>query len=398
MLEAYRDDATWVRALIDGGESERVEFKSSPKSDLREAICALANDLSGSGKPGFLCVGITDDKWNARLRIDDGLLASLAQMRSDGNLQPLPSLDVRSLEFDGEAFALIVVRATDDPPMRYRGRVWVRVGTTTQVASPQDERVLVERRTSSSLPFDHRPVNETSLSDIDHDYFDEEYLPAAYAPEVLEMNGRSRAEQLEALRFVAQTTPTVAGILVLGKQPRRSLPGAYAQFVVFAGCDLTSDVADQKMLEGRLDAIAQQLIELARLIVAVPLHLRSGDRDRKTPRYPLAALQEFIVNALLHRTYEGTNAPTRVYAFEDRVEVWSPGGPYGIVSKTTFGQPGVTDYRNPVLADALHVLGFAQRFGFGIAAARSALSENGNPVPVFQIDQSFVNVIVRAAG
>ncbi len=60
-----------------------------------------------------------------------------------------------------------------------------------------------------------------------------------------------------------------------------------------------------------------------------------------------------------------------------------------------FGQPGVADYRNPSLAEALRVLGFVQRFGVGIATARRELLENGNPPPQFEVNPSHVGVILR---
>ena len=66
----------------------------------------------------------------------------------------------------------------------------------------------------------------------------------------------------------------------------------------------------------------------------------------------------------MHRTYESTNAPVRVSWFSDRIEILSPGGPFGAVTADTFGQHGITDYRNPNLA--MRTLGFVQRFGVGI--------------------------------
>ena len=84
-------------------------------------------------------------------------------------------------------------------------------------------------------------------------------------------------------------------------------------------------------------------------------------------------------------TYEATNAPIHVYWYDDRIEIMSPGGPYGAVTPETFGQPGVVDYRNPNLAEALRVLGFVQRFGFGIPTARRELEKNGNPPLTFEV-------------
>jgi ATP-dependent DNA helicase RecG len=65
----------------------------------------------------------------------------------------------------------------------------------------------------------------------------------------------------------------------------------------------------------------------------------------------------------MHRTYEGTNAPVRCYWFNDRIEIISPGGPFGEVTAENFGRPGITDYRNRNLADAMKVYGLIQRFG-----------------------------------
>ena len=73
--------------------------------------------------------------------------------------------------------------------------------------------------------------------------------------------------------------------------------------------------------------------------------------------------------------------PNMLYWFTDRVEVHSPGGPYGRVTKENFGQPGFYDYRNPNVAAVMKELGYVQRFGFGIATARREMAENGNPPP-----------------
>ncbi|WP_442866881.1 ATP-binding protein [Acidovorax sp. NCPPB 4044] len=97
----------------------------------------------------------------------------------------------------------------------------------------------------------------------------------------------------------------------------------------------------------------------------------------------------------MHRTYEATHAPVRVTWFNDRIEIVSPGGPYGIVNAGNFGQPGITDYRNPHLAEALKVLGYVQRFGVGITTARRLLADNGNPPPEFEVSATHVLVTVR---
>jgi ATP-dependent DNA helicase RecG len=109
----------------------------------------------------------------------------------------------------------------------------------------------------------------------------------------------------------------------------------------------------------------------------------------------MVALRQLARNAILHRNYEGTNAPVRIYWFSDRIEIHSPGGPYGQVTRQNFGQPGLTDYRNPHLAEAMGNLGYVQKFGVGIALARKALADNGNPPPEFDVPDGYVVAIVR---
>lgn len=85
----------------------------------------------------------------------------------------------------------------------------------------------------------------------------------------------------------------------------------------------------------------------------------------------------------------------RILWFEDRIEVTSPGGPYGIVTKDTFDQR--TDYRNPALAAAIKTLGYVNRFGRGITLVRMALEQNGNPPAEFQVEDTYWSVTVRRA-
>ena len=86
----------------------------------------------------------------------------------------------------------------------------------------------------------------------------------------------------------------------------------------------------------------------------------------------------------------------RVHWFADRIEIASPGGLYGRITPESFGT-GDTDYRNPLLAEVMHNLGFAQRFGLGVPLAREALAANGNPAPEFRFEKTRVVATVRAA-
>jgi ATP-dependent DNA helicase RecG len=155
-------------------------------------------------------------------------------------------------------------------------------------------------------------------------------------------------------------------------------------------------IQDQKEVSGSLSDQLRRLDEIIAANIEQSADL-SGPRQQDRASYPVTGLQEFVRNAVIHRTYEGTAAPSRMTWFDDRVEIASPGGPYGMVSIDAFGAEGLTDYRNPALAEAAKAMGFVQRFGSGIPRARAALARNGSLPPEFRVEPTYVHVTVRAA-
>jgi len=224
------------------------------------------------------------------------------------------------------------------------------------------------------------------------------YLPAALPTDILEENNRTVQQQLTSMRFASvgsETIPTTLGILVIGKEPTFFLPGAYIQFLRIDGTELTAPIKDQKQLAGPLPDVLRQLDEILQLNISTATDITAEPVEIRHPDYPIVALQQLTRNAVLHRTYEGTNAPVRITWFSDRIEIQNPGGPFGQVNRQNFGKPGITDYRNPHLAEAMKNLGYIQRFGIGISLARNELAKNGNVPPEFTIDEMNVLVTLR---
>ena len=379
-------------------ESDRVERKESAADTnrLRRTICALANDLPGHGLPGVVFIGVEDDGSCADITVDDRLLTKLAGMKDDGTIIPIPSLVVQKHVLSGCEVASIVVEPSRSPPVRYRGRVWVRVGPTVRTATPEEEQRLSERRRAGERPFDQRPAEDATVEHLDLDYFVSHYLPQAVSQEVLEDNRRSPHRQLRSLRLLVDDMPTWGALLGLGRDPQGWIPGAYVQFLRIDGTEITDPIRSQRTLTGRIEDVLRRLDELLELNISVRTEVASASREARSPDYPLAALRQLARNAVMHRSYEGTNAPVQLYWYSDRVDMRSPGGLYGRVTPENFGT-GAVDHRNPLVAEMMHHLGFAQRFGLGIPLARKELEENGNPEPDFDFLPTHVVVTVRAA-
>ena len=387
--------------LLRRGESEQVEFKEafagSARRTIPETICEFANDMAGTGKVGVVFVGVRDNGDIVGAQVTDELLRTLADMKYDGRITPVPSMTVQKRTFNGKDVAVIQVQPSDSPPVRFGGNIHIRTGSRRGHASPQDERILRERARAGHTPFDINPLPIADVSDLNLLQFENEYLPRVVSPEMLAANNRTRTQQLASTKMIVSEedpTATVLGILVLGKSPSDFVNGSYVQFLKIDGRDLSDEVADSAEIHGTISDVLHELDGKIKSHNRRTVDFTSGPVERSTNLFPLPAVQQLLHNAIMHRTYENTNAPVRVTWFLDRIEILSPGGPFGVVSAGNFGRPGITDYRNPNLAEALHVLGFVQRFGVGIPLARQLLENAGHPPPIFDVDGDHVLVTI----
>ncbi|MCK5521479.1 MAG: putative DNA binding domain-containing protein, partial [Candidatus Marinimicrobia bacterium] len=394
-MKRFTDDV--LIDLLDDIESDRVERKESFKGDVpkkaRQAICAFANDMPGYNEPGVLFIGAKDIGEPSYIKITDQLLLSLADMKTDGNILPLPVLSVEKRLLKGAEMAVVTVMPSDMPPVRYDGRIWIRTGPRRSIANEQEERLLSERRRIKFLPYDLHPVIGASLGDLSRVFFEEEYLPRAFATDILEANGRTYEERLAACRMIVapdDPTPTVSGILTLGRKPQDFIPGARIQFLRIKGNKWGDEVIDEMRIDG---TIQNQIIVLDQKMKShnrVSIEIITSPREIRHYHYPLSALQQLTRNAVMHRSYEGTNSPVMVYWFDDRIEIINAGGPFGRVTPENFGEPGFADYRNPNIAETMKILEFVQRFGVGIQMAQAELLKNGNRPVEFSFDSHSV--------
>ena len=389
------DDAILTELLADI-ESDRVERTVSTKDTdkFAMAVCAFANDMPGNRSPGYLFVGATPDGQPSGAAISDDLLCSLGDLQRNGTIGPLFSINVQKRTLNGGDMAVVEVLPSDLPPVRYKGQVWIRVGPSKVIANEQQERILTERRSARALTWDARACVGASLDDLALDLFTLNYRTRAVARDIIEQNERSIDRQLAALRFLdpKSGTPTNAAILLFGNDPLAFAPGAYVQYVQYEGTNQGSDPVRDRRIDGDLRSVLQMLHDLAEDASRRRPETENGTQERDVFDYPPIALHELWMNAVVHRNYEGSTSPVLISHFSDRMETWSPGGLFGDLSPSTF--PDGVSYRNPVLAEAAKVLGFANRFGRGIIRAQEALRANGSAEARFDIQPNHFLVTV----
>lgn len=372
-------------AILSELESDKIERTVSENNTdkFSEAICAFSNDFPNHKQPGYLIIG-SDDKTGEMvgLTITDKLLKDLAAIRNNGQILPQPSLTIQKYSLPEGELAVVEVFPSPIPPVRYKGKVWIRVGPSKAVANEAEESRLSERRTANIKNFDSSPAFGSLVSDINIELFKLTYLPNAIDAEILAANHREIKQQLASLRLYdpIHDCPTYAGILILGNNPKFYMPGAYVQYVQYIGEAMDSDVLNETEFSGDLLSMMRQLdLFVKHNIEERPVKI-SPLQETIVKTYPAKAIRELLNNAVMHRNYE-SNAPVKFYEFSDRIEISNPGGLYGSARPDNF--PNQNDYRNPIVAEALKIMGYVNKFNRGVATAQAELTANGNPPAKF---------------
>ncbi len=217
-----------LRHILADTESHHAERTTSTVNmdKFCQAICAFSNDVSGSGKNGYLIIGAYDNGKLLGLKVDDRLLLQIANIRTDGNILPQPVMTVEKFSFDDGDVLVAEVQPSEFPPVRYRGRVWVRVGPRKSIATEAEVKILTESRLSNVHTFDAMPCIGTTINDLDVKLIKKEFLPKAVAEDILAEDKRSIEEQIASLGFydLRYDCPTNGAIVLFGTNPERFCP------------------------------------------------------------------------------------------------------------------------------------------------------------------------------
>ena len=383
-------------AMLHDLESDCIErtVSTTNTDKFGQAICAFANDLPNHRQPGYLFLGVKDNGAVQGLHVTDELLKNIAAIRTDGNIQPQPSMTVEKVSLEEGDIVMVKVEPALFPPVRYKGRAWVRIGPRRGIANEADEHILLEKRRANVSSFDSSPCLGATLDDMDLQQFRHYFLPKALNEEDLAADKRDIKYQLGAFGFfdTQYDCPTYAGMLFFAKNLRRVIPGAYVQYVRFAGTDRAGDIMMEHEFKENLCTILPQLDTFIKTAIAnrrpIPV---SSLREEQVVDYPDWATRELLMNAICHRDYT-THGPIQFYQYDDRIEILNHGGLYGRANEANF--PNVNDYRNLVVSEAMRVLGFVNRHSRGVLRVQKDLIENENGAALYDFGYQSV-VLVR---
>lgn len=370
--------------IIANGENSGVEFKRDDvrPEQLAKEIVALAN-LQG----GRVLLGVEDDGSISGVQRDD-LETWVMDTVFGRYIHPLilPFYEELALD-DGKRVAVVTITQGTAKPYVLRSNnreeIYVRVGSTSRLATREQQARLFE--SGGMLHAETLPVSGTSLGSLDMARLADYLVNVAgdlEAPATTE-DWERRLEGLGLLvaREDGRPVCTIAGLVLFGRSPRRSLRQAGVRWMSFAGDDMEYQAQDDTLVDGPMVALFEGRAGVGRQLVEPGLVERLVDRMRpfiseesnasseglrreRVYRYPLDALRETILNALVHRDWT-RSLEVEVVNYADRLEVVSPGTLQNsmTIEKMLAGQRSP---RNPIIVEIMRDYGYVDMRGMGV--------------------------------
>lgn len=391
------------------GEDTVTEFKSVVHLDFREdreRVGKLLHDIActisafANTRGGLILLGVEDDATltgvGDRQRCDD-LMKRLADV-CHTVIDPPISCPIEKMEVEDTPVMAVEVPAYA-PGRPYRaGRVYyIRDGSRDRVARTDELKRILQ---STDTHYDEQPVHGATRSDLDGEaiahFLQSAYRAAASGP----LDAATVDRYLSALKCVdAEGKPTVAGVLFFASAPSRWMPDARISAVRFRGTAMSSEFEARKEIGGALPS------QLAAARAFLDDYLRSPSRLEGWERaeegvppdglIPGQVLREAVRNALMHRDYRAASQ-TRLFVFDDRVEIVNPGTLLNQLTLDSIRLGGMTQRRNPTVADLVNRLQGRETIGMGVPEMIRAMRECGLPEPELDVSGGHFRVVLWA--
>lgn len=297
-------------------------------------------------------------------------------------------------DMDGRVIVSAEIPSVDIPerPVYYRGvgkarGSYIRVGGADEQMSEYEiySYDAFRKRTRDDL----RKVDNAKMDFLDQDRLDT-YLSAVKRDRKNIADNTTTVGTLELMGVTLDGVPTLAGVMVFSRYPQAHFPQLCITAVVVPGTamgDIGTEgerfLANQR-ITGPIPEMLDSSVDFVRRNGRVKTIIDADGRRNDKPEFPVKAVREAILNALVHRDYSihTESVPVRIIMYSDRMEVVNSGGLYGRISIDSLGKVH-PDTRNPTLANILELLSVTENRYSGIPTIRRELADAGLPEPVF---------------
>ena len=364
-------------------ESEKLELKKS-LNEWREIIISLS--AFSNKKGGKIIVGVDEKGEPGRLEVGRNTIEELAnkiKMHTDPVLYP--SINVKTYGL-GEIIE-IEIAESDNKPVFAFNQAYLRVGKTNQKISNQELREIIKRYTL--VDFDNQPYMKATPAKIIWD----DKLIKEVAKEHYGLKIKSSVEFLKKVGLLVGKRASNAAYLCFASNTGLMF-NSMIKVARFQG-DTMVKFIDMKDYNTNLVSVTNEVINFVKYNTSNEIVISGKARHDELWDYPLDALREAIINALVHRDYNDPGH-VQIRIFDNRLSVWSPGLLPKQMNIKNLGQERRSIPRNKLIVDVFHKLKIMESWGSGFQKIIELSLANGNQVPEFsEVAGAFVITFLK---
>ncbi len=347
-------------------EHQNTEYKSTWHDDYLKWVCGFAN-----AQGGVIFIG-KDDNGNTVGLDDYKKLMDDIPNKIRYAMRITPEVNLR--EEAGKHF-IEIATVSYTVPISLRGRYYYRSGSTKQELTGNSLNEFLLKK--SGRTWDDMIEPRATFDDIDEATVAKYLVMAKEKGRLPEVGGLTTQQIFDKLRLTENGQLKRAALVLFGKAPASFYPGIYARIGRFRKDDL--DLVFQESEEGNLINLYQAILEQINHKFIIKNIAFEGMHRIETPEYPMEALREAILNALVHRTYMGVHTQIRVY--DDKITFWNDGKLPSDLTLEALKQPHSSKPRNLVIADVCFKGGLIDAWGRGTVKIIESCKEAGLPEP-----------------
>lgn len=386
-------------------ESQTLELKAAVNGCPTRLFDTLSS-FSNQNEGGIILFGIDEKDDYAIKGVYDAQDLQKKVTEQCKQMEPAVRALFTVCEIDGHAIVSAEIPGTDifERPVFYKGvgrlkGSYVRVGESDEPMSEYEiySYEAFRRRTRDDL----RTIEHSKFVMADDERLTQ-YL-SAVKKERKNLSGNvSNHKILEMMGILDNDTPTLAGLMVFSKYPQTYFPQLCITAIALPGTehgtvgDDGERFIDNKRITGSIPDMLEEAVEFVRKNSRTKTIIDDNGQRKDKPEYPIKAVREAILNALVHRDYSihTENTPIRIEMYRDRMEITNSGGLYGRLSIDTLGKVR-PETRNAALANILELIKITENRYSGIPTMRHEFAKAGLPAPVFSSERGEFKVIMK---
>ncbi len=315
-----------IENLLEQQEGTRLEFKATVnKEAIAKTIAAFINTQGGD-----LLIGVEDNKKIVGVENAEKVCASIQKMLVE-YIQPIAPIFTQVVNYKKKDLILISVWEGAKKPYQFKGKIFTRENDATKLSSVSNLTTLIKDRKEADFHWERRTVLGSSLQDLDTEEINQTIvLYKAYKPNsVIE----DAEDFLIQMGLIQNGNLTNACMVLFGKKPTRFIPQSKIRITIYPSTVSGDNFLNDKTFDGSLFQNIAAILNFIEISFGKDIVV-DGILRKEKYNYPLMAVREGLLNAMVHRDYNSVNGFLQISIFSDRTEISNYGGlPAGITIK-----------------------------------------------------------------